>query len=99
VTPIRAGHAFTWRDKAIPLLPLGALTKGGAGAHRDDRKVLVVRSASQLVGLSVDAIDDRLDVAMRPLDGLLTGLPGVAGTTLLGDGQVLMILEPEALIE
>jgi two-component system chemotaxis sensor kinase CheA len=113
VTPIRAGHAFTWRNKAIPLLPLGALTRGAltrgaltgeapadgaAEAHRDDRKVLVVRAASQLFGLSVDRIDDRLDVAMRPLDGLLTGLPGVAGTTLLGDGQVLMILEPEALI-
>ncbi len=98
VTPIRAGHAFNWRNRAIPLLPLGALTKGGVASHRDDRKVLVVRSANQIVGLSVDAIDDRLDVAMRPLDGLLTGLPGVAGTTLLGDGQVLMILEPEALI-
>jgi two-component system, chemotaxis family, sensor kinase CheA len=98
VTPIRAGHAFTWRDKAIPLLPLGSLTRGCAERHRDDRKVLVVRSAGQVVGLSVDAIEDRLDVAMRPLDGLLTGLPGVSGTTLLGDGQVLMILEPEALI-
>ena len=30
---------------------------------------------------------------LKPMEGLLSGLPGVAGTTLLGDGRVLIILD------
>ena len=97
ITAIRAGHAFDWRGRTVPLLPLSYLT-GGAGRLDDaDRRVLVVRAGGQSVGLAVDAIEDRLDVAIRPLDGLLAGMTGLAGTAILDDGQVLMILDPEAL--
>lgn len=97
VIPIRAGHAFNWRNRAIPLLPLSSLT-GGAGTLAGDQPVLVVLAGGEPMGLAVDAIEDRLDVAMRPMDGLLAGMPGLAGTTVLGDGAVLMILDPEALV-
>jgi two-component system chemotaxis sensor kinase CheA len=30
---------------------------------------------------------------LKPMEGLLSGLPGVAGATLLGDGRVLIILD------
>lgn len=98
VVAIRAGHAFNWRDQTVPLVPLSSLTGGAPALTDGDQRVLVVRSGAQAVGLAIDAIEDRLDVAMRPLDGLLAGVPGLAGTTVLGDGQVLMILDPEALV-
>ena len=97
ITPIRAGHAFDWRGRTVPLLPLSHLTGGEGRIGREDRRVLVVRAGGQSVGLAVDSIDDRLDVAIRPLDGLLAGMGGLAGTAILDDGQVLMILDPEAL--
>jgi len=97
ITAIRAGHAFDWRGRTVPLLPLSYLTGGGGRLDQTDRPVLVVRAGSQSVGLAVDAIEDRLDVAIRPLDGLLAGMDGLAGTAVLDDGQVLMILDPEAL--
>jgi two-component system chemotaxis sensor kinase CheA len=34
-----------------------------------------------------------MDVMLQPLEGLLTGTPGIAGTTLLGDGRVLLVLD------
>ena len=98
VIPIRAGHAFNWRDRAVPLLPLSSLTGGQRTMGSGDQRVIVVRGGGQPIGLAIDAIEDRLDVAMRPMDGLLSGMRGVAGTTVLGDGQVLMILDPEALV-
>lgn len=97
ITPIRAGHAFDWRGRAVPLLPLSHLTGGKGRIVGQDRRVLVVRAGGQSVGLAVDSIDDRLDVAIRPLDGLLAGMGGLAGTAILDDGQVLMILDPESL--
>jgi two-component system, chemotaxis family, sensor kinase CheA len=48
-------------------------------------------------GLEVDGIGDRLEVALRPMDGLLGNIPAYLGTTLQGDGQVLLILNPKEL--
>ena len=44
-------------------------------------------------GLEVDRLGERLDVMLKPLEGLLAGVPGIAGTTLLGDGRVLIVLD------
>jgi two-component system chemotaxis sensor kinase CheA len=38
-------------------------------------------------------------VVLRPMSGLLSAMPGVLGTTALGDGQMLMILDLETLIQ
>lgn len=98
ITSIRAGQAFNWRNRTAPLLDLQALVGGDDRPMAGDQKVLVIRAGHEVIGLAVDAIQDRADVAVRPLDGLLAGMPGVTGTTLLGDGRVLMVLDPEALI-
>jgi two-component system chemotaxis sensor kinase CheA len=39
-----------------------------------------------------------MDVMLKPMEGLLAGMPGVAGTTLLGDGRVLIVLDLEELV-
>jgi two-component system chemotaxis sensor kinase CheA len=98
VVPIRAGEAFNWRERTVPLLALSALTGGAAMARKGARKVLVIRAQDQPIGIAIDGIVGRLDVAMRPADGLLAAMPGLAGTTMLGDGRVLLILDPEALV-
>jgi two-component system chemotaxis sensor kinase CheA len=43
-------------------------------------------------------VAERFDVLLRPLQGLLSGLPGVLGTALLGDGNVLMVLNLPELV-
>jgi two-component system chemotaxis sensor kinase CheA len=44
-------------------------------------------------GLEVERLGERMDIMLRPMDGLLSGTPGIAGTSLLGDGRVLIILD------
>jgi two-component system chemotaxis sensor kinase CheA len=34
-----------------------------------------------------------MEVMLRPIGGLLSGLRGISGVTLLGDGQVLLVLD------
>jgi two-component system chemotaxis sensor kinase CheA len=43
--------------------------------------------------MAVDRLGERMDVILRPFDGLLAGAPGIAGVTLMGDGQVLLVLD------
>jgi two-component system chemotaxis sensor kinase CheA len=52
----------------------------------------------EVVGIAVDGFAERMDVLMRPMTGILAGMTGVMGTTLLGDGSILMILDIPELI-
>jgi len=60
--------------------------------------VLVVRLAAGNVGLLVDHFHGASDIILKPLEGVLAGITGFAGTALLGDGSVLMVLNPKELI-
>jgi two-component system, chemotaxis family, sensor kinase CheA len=89
------GHAevFVLRNRTIPLIGLGP-TLGWAKAKSDsDATVVVASSGVHLGGLEVDRLGARLDVMLKPPEGLLSGIPGIAGTTVLGDGGVLLVLD------
>lgn len=99
VQSIRAGRAFILRDRTIPLLDLGELLQiPCSNAASANLKVLVVRAGKDQIGVVVDAIGERAETLTRPLSGLLQGVTGIAGTTLLGDGRVLLVLDLEELI-
>jgi two-component system, chemotaxis family, sensor kinase CheA len=59
----------------------------------DDVRLLVVRSGSAEAALIVDRFEEYLDVIVKPLEGVLAGLPGISGSSLLGNGHVLLILD------
>lgn len=98
VTPIRGNRAFVLRDSTIPLLLLGDLLGQPDTQPSGEMTVLIVAIAEQRVGIVVDAIAERIETITRPMGGLLTGMPGVAGTTVLGNGQVLLVLDMAELI-
>ncbi|TWB12240.1 two-component system chemotaxis sensor kinase CheA [Nitrospirillum amazonense] len=100
VRPIRAGRAFVLRDTAVPLLSLAALLGLPEEARVDGGpcRAVVARAGGDLVAVEVGAFVGRRDVVLRPLTGLLSAMPGLLGTTLLGDGHVLMVLDVPGLI-
>lgn len=98
IVPIRSGRAFQLRNDVLPLVALGPLVGATPPADRPAERIVVGRIGDELVGFAVDAIVDRVDAAVRPMTGLLTGAPGVMGTTLLADGAVLMVLDLAELI-
>ncbi len=99
IKPIRSGEAFVLRDRTIPLVRLSsALSAPIRERTGADIKALVVSSVNQRVALEVDAFVERTDVLMRPMTGLLSGMPGILGTAVLGDGHVLLILDVAEMI-
>ncbi|MBW6425125.1 chemotaxis protein CheA [Rhizobium sp. XQZ8] len=99
IQSVRAGRAFVLRDRTIPLLHLGELLQVAApNSQSGDLKVLIVRAGQEDIGVAVDAIAERAETLTRPLAGLLQGVAGIAGTTLLGDGRVLLVLNMEELL-
>jgi two-component system chemotaxis sensor kinase CheA len=99
ILPIRDGEAFVLRGRTLPFLRLADLLNlPEADGSSAEAKVLVISVGGELVGVEVEGFGERLDVFLRPLAGLLSVVPGVAGTALLGDGRVLLVLDLPALI-
>lgn len=100
ITPIRGNRAFVLRDRTVPLLSLSALLdlSDAAAAAGEDLTVLVLALEDQQVGIAIDAVAERMETITRPLGGLLTGVRGIAGTSVLGDGRVLLVLDVAGLI-
>jgi two-component system, chemotaxis family, sensor kinase CheA len=96
---VGAAEAFVLRHRTIPLINL----PDALGLRRDPlddchAHVVITSGAGEVVALEVDHFGDHVEVMLRPVEGLLTGFPGIAGTTLLGDGRVLIVLDvPELL--
>ena len=89
------------RGRIVPLRALHELLELGAEPHineEGEHAVLVVRLGNENVGLLVDQFHGATDIILKPLEGVLAGLTGFAGTALMGDGSVLMILNPKELM-
>jgi two-component system chemotaxis sensor kinase CheA len=89
------------RGRIVPLRPLNELLALDAEPLRNDEgefAVLVLRIGAESVGLLVDHFHGASDIILKPLEGVLAGLTGFAGTALMGDGGVLMVLNPKELL-
>jgi two-component system, chemotaxis family, sensor kinase CheA len=100
ISRIRNNDGFVFRDRVVPIVALAEIMKLPAQVKDATiAKLLVVMEASgKIAALEIDAIHDRLDVVLKPMQGLLAGARGYAGTTLLGSGQVLLVLDIKELL-
>jgi two-component system, chemotaxis family, sensor kinase CheA len=90
------------RGRVVPLRALNdllALDAAPIPNEQGELAVLVIRHANESVGLLVDHFEGASDIILKPLEGVLAGLIGFAGTALMGDGGVLMVLNPKELLQ
>jgi two-component system chemotaxis sensor kinase CheA len=98
ITAVRLGAAIVVRETVLPYVRLGDLVSAGVPSPDSGLTVLIVEGAEGRLALGVDAVQARLDVVLKPLAGLLATVPGATGTTLLGDGKLLLVLDVKALV-
>ncbi len=91
------------RGRTIPLMDLSALLSAEAGGRSpkvaDDAYVVVVGLGDRQVGLCVDALVGEQEVVIKSMGTLLGDIPGLAGATILGDGQVALIVDVAKAVE
>ncbi|SHK12868.1 chemotaxis protein CheA [Rhodothermus profundi] len=93
-------EALVLRNQVIPVESLQYRLNGCKPSVEaaDTLAVVVLQLETTRVGLLVDDFRETLDVVLKPLPGVLAGLSLYAGSALLGDGTVLMILNPKTLL-
>lgn len=100
ISQIKNNLGFVLRERIVPIVSLAELMKlpEPATEAAAARLFIVIETAGGIAAFEVDAIRDRLDVVLKPMQGLLENARGYAGTTLLGDGQVLLVLDVKELL-
>ena len=82
------------RDALVPVVDLaGVLGRAGPGAETGCFVVLCDVGRRRF-GLIVDAVHQTEDVVVKPIPARMRHIPYFSGATILGDGSVILILEP-----
>ena len=72
----------------------------GDGQESEDiQNIVIVQGRYGLFGLVVNEFVNQLDVVQKPLDGVLANHPMISGTSLLGNGEILFVLDATKLID
>lgn len=94
VAIIDGEEMFFLGDEEIPLLPLSKLLGIPAEQNRGEiLPVFIAEMMGQRVGILVDRLLGHKEVFVKPLSRPLSVMPGINGATILGDGQIVFILD------
>ncbi|MFA6000795.1 MAG: hybrid sensor histidine kinase/response regulator [Thermoleophilia bacterium] len=90
---------FLIRDNAIPLLDLLEFLGGGKTEQgKEKANVVIVGSDRHMVGLHVDRLLGEQEVVIKPLGRFLERRNSVAGVTILGNGEVVVVLNVNEIV-
>jgi two-component system chemotaxis sensor kinase CheA len=95
ISRIKNNDGFVLHDRVVPICSLAEIMHLPAprAPGNGDRLVVVAEIGGRVTALEVDAIRDRLEVVLKPMQGLLSNARGYVGTTLTADGAVLLVLD------
>ena len=103
IIPVGGAEAIILHGRTIPLIKLAQQLRLEVETPEDVapsiiNAAIVQAGGGEIAALQVDRFGSQLDVILKPMEGLLAGMPGIAGSTLTGDGRVLIVLEPTDLL-
>ncbi len=85
------------RDRLLPLMYLGKTLELTDADPGETSYVMILQAGSQKFGVVVDRVLDTEEIVVKPVAPILKDLTIYSGNTILGDGSVVMILDPNGL--
>jgi two-component system, chemotaxis family, sensor kinase CheA len=86
------------RDRLLPLVSLHELLKlGRRPDHPGETFIVVTQVGTLTFGIIVDRVYDTEEIVVKPVAPILRDIPIFSGNTILGDGSVIMILDPNGI--
>jgi two-component system chemotaxis sensor kinase CheA len=96
---IHGAPVYRLRGNLLPLVNLNhelgveEINPGRQLADQNAVNIVVLQADDRHFGLVVDDINDTEEIVVKPLGKQLKGIPTFAGATIMGDGQVALILD------
>lgn len=98
-----------WQDQVLPVQPMAQLLQYGrhmsrgniyAGVLDDEMAaIIILHSAGEYLAVQVDRFESEIEIVIKQLEGPVPKPLGIAGATVLGDGQVVPIVDVLELID
>jgi two-component system chemotaxis sensor kinase CheA len=101
IRSIKNRQTIVLRNRILPLRSLNEMLAADSpqvSNDQDEMATLVVQIHGESMGIVVDDFREVVDIILKPMGGILGGMPGYSGSALLGDGSVLMVLNPKELV-
>ncbi len=88
------------RDKVLPLMDMAdAFEFDKSATDQDYKHVVVVGLGKQIMGLAVDSLLGQEELVVKSLGSLIGDIVGIASAAILGDGQVILIVDVQDLFQ
>lgn len=89
-----------FRGKVVPILSLQEIFQVPKVIEGNDYiSTVIIRKGDKLAGLVVDSFIGQEEIVLKSLGNYLTNVFAISGATILGDGQVALIIDCNALIK
>ncbi len=95
LTDINGRKALTLRGEVLGIIELSEILNLPQPAEEPEMlSVVVIHDNGRRLGIVVDSLLERQEVVIKPLGSYLGDLKGISGATIMGDGSVILILDP-----
>lgn len=94
LTSINGRKAVTLRGEVLGIVDLGELLNLPETLNNDIISVVILQDNDRRIGLVVNQLLDRQEIVIKPLGMYLNNIQGLSGASIMGDGSVVLILDP-----
>ncbi len=85
------------RSRLLPLVSLQSLLNLGKPKNEGETYIVVTQVGTYTFGIIVDSVFDTEEIVVKPVAPVLRDIRMFSGNTILGDGSVIMILDPNGI--
>ncbi|MEA3027905.1 MAG: two-component system, chemotaxis family, sensor kinase CheA, partial [Alphaproteobacteria bacterium] len=98
---IKDAAVLRLRNKLLPLVSLRTLLQIDDDSRSDAESgfIVVTQVGGQMFGIMVDGVFHTEEIVVKPMSTKLRQIPVFCGNTILGDGSVIMILDPNGVAQ
>ena len=89
---IAGSQFYRLRGNLLPLIQLNQILKNN-GEHHAELNIVVLQADDNQFGLVVDKIHNTEEIVVKTLDNLLQSIQVFSGVSIMGDGEVVLILD------
>ena len=94
---INGQSAIQLRDQILPVVYLDQLLSIASTNHKEKIYIVVTGMGETRAGFVVDSLLDQQDIVIKPLGDYINDVHGIAGATILGDGNISLVLDMPSL--
>ena len=96
VTTLQGQKVIQFRGQVVPLVFLNEVLQvppTNASVDKQQQFIVIVRKGNQSRGIVIDSVVGQQEIVLKSLGEYLTNLPVISGATILGNGQVALIVD------